>query len=143
MSFYGRGNESAMIEDAIEAADMAWWLMELPSGTVFFSPNKVKLLGYDEKETSKFVHYSSFTKLLHPDDYDNAMKAMKDHIDGIVPIYEVAYRIKTKKGAYIKMYDRGRIVARKNGDIAIAGIVMDASIYNPRKPSKSSDTANT
>lgn len=129
MSFYGMGKESLMIEDALEAADVAWWIMELPSGVVFFSPNKVKLLGYNEKDAAKFVHYSAFTQLLHPDDYDSTMKAMKDHIDGKTPIYETSYRIKNKKGDYIKLYDRGRIVAQKEDNIAVAGIVIDVSNY--------------
>jgi ABC-type antimicrobial peptide transport system permease subunit len=60
------GNESAMIEDALEAGEIAWWLMELPSGAVFFSLNKIKILGYSKKDISKFVHFSSFTDLLHP-----------------------------------------------------------------------------
>lgn len=125
------GNESRMIEDALEAGDMAWWLMELPSGVVFFSPNKVKLLGYNEKEASKFVHYSAFTDLLHPDDYDRVMKAMKDHIDGKAPTYETTYRIKTKNGDYITLYDRGRIVAQKGDNLAVAGIVIEVSNYHP------------
>lgn len=127
------GNESRMIEDALEAGEMAWWLMELPSGVVFFSPNKVKLLGYTEKDASKFVHYSAFTDLLHPDDYDRVMKAMKDHIDGKAPTYETTYRIKTKNGDYITLYDRGRIVAQKGDNLAIAGIVIEVSNYHPDK----------
>ena len=97
MSFYGIGQEFAMLEDAIEAGGMAWWIMELPSGVVFFSPNKIKLLGYTEKEVSKFVHYSNFTDLVHPDDYEKCMKAMKDHIEGKTKLYETQYRIKTKE----------------------------------------------
>jgi PAS domain S-box-containing protein len=133
MIFYGMGNESAMIEDAIEAADMAWWIMELPSGAVFFSPNKIKLLGYDEKETSDFVHYTAFTNLLHPDDHDNTMKAMEDHLSGKVPIYQSTYRIKTKSGDYKTLYDRGKIIARQGDDLALAGIVIDFTNYRPAK----------
>ncbi len=125
------GNESSMLEDALEAGGMAWWLIELPSGAVFFSPNKIKMLGYKEEDTSKFLHYSAFTDLLHPDDYDKSMKAMKDHIDGKAKIYEVKYRIKSVSGKYIVMYDRGRIVAHKGDDMAIAGIVIDLTNYSP------------
>jgi PAS domain S-box-containing protein len=133
MAFYGMGNESSMIEDALEAGGMAWWLMELPSGAVFFSPNKLKLIGYKESDASKFVHYSAFTNLLHPDDHDKTMKAMRDHIDGIADIYEAKYRIKSSNGEYVHLYDRGRIVAKKGKDIAVAGIVIDLTKYSPGK----------
>jgi PAS domain S-box-containing protein len=131
MSFYGMGNESAMIEDALEAGEIAWWLMELPSGAVFFSLNKIKILGYSKKDISKFVHFSSFTDLLHPRDYDKTMKAMQDHLEGKVEVYEAKYRIRSVSGKYIVLYDRGRIVARKGKEMAVAGIVVDVTRYSP------------
>lgn len=74
----------------------------------------------------EFVHYSSFTDKLHPDDYDNAMKAMTDHVTGKAPSYETKYRIKAKDGSYRTFFDRGKIVAKdKKGGFAIAGVVLD------------------
>lgn len=116
--FFGRLN------DAMDAANMAWWEMELPSGAVFFAENKTRMLGYNKKN---FFHYSSFTDLLHPDDYDGAMKAMMDHIEGKKDIYETKYRIKTKSGDYRTFYDRGKIVQRKGENIRIAGMVLDVT----------------
>ena len=131
MGFYGMGRELNMLEDAMNAGDVAWWLMELPSGAVFFSPNKITLLGYKEEDISKFLVYTDFTKLLHSDDFDKTMKAMQDHIDGSAEIYEAKYRIKTKNGKYIMLYDRGRVVARKGKEMAIAGVVIDITKHSP------------
>lgn len=131
MSFYGLGRESRMIEEAIEAGGMAWWFMELPSGAVFFSPNKITMLGYGKDEASKFVHYSAFTDLLHPEDYEKTMQAMKKLIDGKAELYQAKYRIRKADGGYMTLYDRGRIVARKGDEIAIAGIVLDMTSYFP------------
>ena len=133
MGFYGMGVESRMLEDALEAGGVAWWLMELPSGAVFFSPNKIKILGFTEKDASKFLSYTDFTKLIHPDDYDKTMKAMQAHIDGKAKIYEAEYRIKTAHGKYVTLYDRGRIVARKGQEMAVAGIVVDPMKHYPGK----------
>lgn len=131
MSFYGMGNEGRMLEDALEAGGVGWWLMELPSGAVFFSLNKIKMLGYTEKDVSKFLSFTDFTNLLHPDDRDKAMKAMQDHLDGNADMYEAKYRIKTATGKYIELYDRGRVVARKDKEIAVAGVVIDITKYTP------------
>lgn len=126
MIFYENVDEFTLLNDALEAGGIAWWMMEYPSGTTIFSPNKVKMLGYSEKDVEKFVHFSSFTDLLHPDDYDQAMQAMADHISGKSDVYETKYRIKAKDGAYHLFFDRGKIVARnKKGELAIAGIVLD------------------
>jgi two-component system CheB/CheR fusion protein len=126
MIFYDNIDEMSLFNDAMEAGGMAWWLMEYPSGMVQFNANKVKMLGYTQKDAEKFVHYTAFTDLIHPDDYAQAMKAMTDHISGATKNYVTEYRIKAKDGSYRKFFDRGRIVARNpNNDLAIAGLVVD------------------
>lgn len=130
MKFYGKGDEQELIDDAITAAGMAWWLMELPSGAVFFHPAKATMLGYSEEEAAEFVHYTHFTDLVHPDDHDACMKAMQDHLEGKKDRYEVTYRIRTKDGNYRKYYDRGKITGRKDdGSLAVTGIVTDMDLF--------------
>jgi PAS domain S-box-containing protein len=123
--FYGTGRELEMLEDAVEAADMAWWVMEIPSGAVFFSPNKITMLGYSRKEIKKFVHYSNFTDLLHPDDLLAAMKAMEDLLSGKASTYSQKYRLRNTDGEFVTFYDKGRVVGRRSdGSVAVAGIVQ-------------------
>lgn len=123
---YGDGTELGNLETALEAAGIAWWWMELPSGVVFFSPNKAKML---DRDPSDFMHYKSFTDLVHPDDYERIMQDMRNHLEGKVDTYETSYRIKAKDGSYKKFYDRGKIVSRKNGETVVAGVVIDATNY--------------
>lgn len=132
MSFYGTGHELDMLQDAMEASGIAWWMMEYPSGTVFFGPNKIKMLGYEENEAEKFIHYTHFTDLIHPDDYEGAMTAMRALLTSEKDVYETKYRIKKKGGGYVTYYDKGRIVGRnKKGELAIAGIVMNVTDQLP------------
>lgn len=129
MIFYENVDELQLLNDAIEAGGMAWWLMEYPSGAVFFHPNKIKMLGFTPRDMDEFVHYTSFTNRLHKDDYEQAMKAMMDHLTGKAEAYETTYRIKAKDGKYHTFYDRGKIVARnKKGEMAVAGVVMDITL---------------
>ncbi len=126
MIFYENIDEMTLFNDALDAGGMAWWLMEYPSGLVFFSNNKIKMLGYTEKDAEKFVHYTGFTDLVHKDDHEAAMQAMRDHVSGAKKTYETTYRIKAKNGSYRKFFDRGKIVGHdKDGNIAIAGLVVD------------------
>lgn len=131
MVFYENVDELTLLNDAVEAGGMAWWLMEYPSGAVFFHPNKIKMLGYAAKDIDKFVHFSSFTDLIHPDDYEKAMTAMRDHLTGKAERYQTWYRIKGKDGKYRQFFDRGKIVAKnKKGEVAVAGIVMNISSHD-------------
>lgn len=125
MSFYGQGHALELIEDAVKSAGMAWWLMELPSGAIFFSPEKTRMLGYDDPST--FVHYNDFVRLVHDDDKDQIMQAMTDHLEGRALYYETSYRILCADGSYKVFYDRGRISARKGNEVAVTGIVVDAT----------------
>lgn len=110
-----------MMETALEAADIAWWWMELPSGMVMYGPNKLKMLGRGDEQAS---HYRHFTDLVHPDDYERIMQDMRNLIEGKTDIYETNYRIKHINGEYIEFYDKGKIVGRRGKDTIIAGFVM-------------------
>lgn len=131
---YGMGEELERLETAMEAAGVAWWWMDLPMGVVFFSPIKAELLG---RKPDEFVHYKDFTKFVHTDDYERMMQDMTDHLEGRAEIYETTYRIRAKDGSYKKFYDRGRIVARKDGVISLAGLVFDVTEFDFTKKSKS------
>ncbi len=109
------------VEDALVAADMAWWELEFPSGALSFSKNKTDMLGYDQKD---FVHYTHFTNLIHPDDYDASMQAMSDHYEGRKQYYEVTYRIKAHDGTYVTFLDKGKIVEKNSQGFIVAGIVQ-------------------
>jgi len=112
------------LEGALEAADMAWWSLEFPSGALSFSRHKTDMLGYDADD---FIHFTHFTNLIHPDDKDAAMKAMSDHYTGTVDIYETTYRIKAQDGSYMTFYDKGKIVERNGESFIVAGVVSRVS----------------
>lgn len=118
-------DELQLLNDAMEASNAAWWIMELPSGVIFFHQNKIQNLGYNKKEIEKFTHYTSFTHLIHPDDHDMVMKAMSDYLAGKTENYEASYRIVGKDGKYHHHFDRGRIVARDGDTIVLSGVVVD------------------
>lgn len=126
---FGDGAELSKFEDAMEAIGLAWWWMELPSGVVFFSPNKAKMIGRDAKA---FFHYSHFTKLVHPDDVDRIMQDMRNHLEGKADLYETTYRIKHTDGSYIRFYDRGKVIGKKDDQTIIAGFVFDQKQYGDK-----------
>ncbi|NJK84765.1 MAG: PAS domain-containing protein [Bacteroidales bacterium] len=71
----------------------------------------------------------AFTRMIHKDDYEKAMQAMRDHIEGKKELYEVEYRIRKKDGSYAWFYDKGGIVSRneKGEPLKITGLVVDIS----------------
>lgn len=112
------------LEGAMAAGNLAWWEMELPSGKVKFNERKATMLGYPPE---KFSHYTDFTDLLHPEDHDRVMKAMRDYLEGRAEKYEIEYRIEKKGGDYKWFRDVVGITEEgEDGDYKkVTGIVID------------------
>lgn len=121
---YGMEKENFRMEQfdkAVIQGTATWWQMRLPSGNVSFGEAKATMLGYPE---SKFKHYQDFVNLVHPDDRDNAMQAMRDHLAGKVALYETTYRIMNTDGSYIRFYDCGQITGKEGDDLVVTGFVL-------------------
>lgn len=127
------------LELAMQTANMAWWEMDIASGNVTFNPRKTEMLGYTPE---KFNHYKDFMVLVHPEDYEKAMDAMRKHISGLAGCYEVEYRILTKSGEYKWFYDIGSVVENdlKGKPIKVTGLVLDIS--NRKKAEEEIESLN-
>lgn len=84
------------------------------------------MIGY---EPSQFrdVGYEAFTALLHHDDYERAMQAMRDYLSGSAIMYQVDYRIKRRDGSYTWYIDRGYAVEKHpdGSPRVLRGLVFD------------------
>jgi len=109
---------------AMSVANMAWWEMNILTGKITFEKRKAEMLGYLPEN---FSHYRDFMKLVHPDDAEKAMEAMRQHIHGSADKYETEYRILTKTGDYKWFYDIGSVTTRdaKGKSIIVTGLVID------------------
>jgi PAS domain S-box-containing protein len=119
-----RNAYEARLDSAMEIGSLAWWEMDLPDGAVRFDNRKAAMLGFAPE---KFRHYSDFTALLHHEDYEPAMQAMKDHLEGRETRYHTDYRILTAAGDYRWLRDVGGITRRypDGSPATITGIVFD------------------
>ena len=115
---------NSRLELTMETVNMAWWEMDITTGKVIFNKRKSEMLGYPFE---KFNHYNDFMALVHPEDYENVMNAMRGHIEGKYEKYSVEYRILTKSGDYKWFHDIGAIVKRdsNNKPLKVTGLVID------------------
>lgn len=95
---------------AFSVVGMGWWDWDIPARKVFVSPNKSKMLGYGPDEIGEDL--DDWLELIHPDDYDLTMKAMKAHLEGEADGYEAIYRLRAKDGSYRRVHDQGLIISR-------------------------------
>jgi PAS domain S-box-containing protein len=131
---------NSRLELATLMAKMAWWEMDVLTGTISYDQRKVEMLGYT---SGNFDHYKGFTDLIHPDDHEKTMNAMRGHFSGLFKRYEVEYRILTQSGEYLWFYDFGSAVKwdDKGNPLYIVGYVIDitdrklaeAKLYNSER----------
>jgi PAS domain S-box-containing protein len=82
------------------------------------------VLGY---EPGKFSKYEHFAALLHPLDFEPAMNAMRNHLDGKTKTYDISYRMRKTDGKYMWFRDVGRVTDRttEGKPLKVKGMVME------------------
>lgn len=115
------------LQSALQMGNMAWWEWYVPTGKVSMHEKKATMLGYTLSEFPDDVY--KITELIHPDDYEETMQQMRNHLEGKAPAWDVEYRIKMKSGGYKWYHDKGGIVERgEQGEpVRLVGLVMDIS----------------
>jgi len=119
-------NLTHRVNAGLRIGNLAWWEMHLPSGKVIFDDMKAEMLGYAPE---RFSTFEDFTSLVHPEDIEKAMQAMRDYLEGNIDVYDVEYRIRTADGTYKFFHDVGGITEKNadTGDIRVIGIVQDVT----------------
>ncbi len=114
------------LHDIFQQSPFPWWEWEVSTNTVKFSNLKASMIGYDPQH----FHgrgYQAFTELLHPDDYEKAMDAMRRLLFGETELYQIDYRILARNDQYHWYMDRGIPSEHDNEGkvLHVRGIVID------------------
>ena len=104
------GKSEQRLKYALEAINDGVWDWIVPTDEVYFSPRWQTMLGYEPGELAS--QYRTWESHLHPEDKQQVIQALLDHVEGRTPFYEREYRLRTKGGQYIWIHDRGRVVER-------------------------------
>ena len=133
-------SNNSRIELAMQAADMAWWELDLKTGKVTFDKRNAEMLGYTPE---KFKNITDFVDLVHPEDRNGLMNALAGFNNGLIDKYETEYRILTKTGEYKWFYNIGSIVKEDSNGLphTATGLVIDISTRKKSEQSlKDSET---
>jgi len=110
---------------AVIGSNDGLWDWDVLTNDIYFSPRSKELAGYADHEIENKPE--AFFALLHPDDLEPAVAAMKAHIHDNCP-YDVEFRIRAKNGEYRWFRARGRSVRDADGwAVRMAGSVTDVT----------------
>lgn len=109
--------------------NLGHWYWDYVKDVVIFNPKKAEAIGYFENDVPDNPGFEFFTEKLHPEDYATVMEKMWKHLQGIIPIWEVKYRIQAKDGSWKVFKDRGKVTQRSvdGKPLFLTGIVFDVT----------------
>ncbi len=93
-----------------ESSRDGFWDWDVETGAAFFWPQWARMLGYEPCEIDQDV--SSWEKLIHQDDREKVMAALKDHLEGSTESYESTFRMRARDGSWKWILARGKVVSR-------------------------------
>lgn len=93
---------------ALEGSDDGVWDWNFETNEVFYSKRFKEILGFDESEWKN--ERSEAMDRIHPDDYENVLAQINNHLQGNTSKYSSEYRIKHKNGTYLWTHDRGKVI---------------------------------
>lgn len=110
---------------AVEGAEMGLWDWNVETGEVVFSPRSAEMLGLSFEESTPLD--GNWQDLIHPEDRTWVMDAVKAHLDGRTPFYEIEHRRRHRSGEWKWILSRGMVVERgpDGAPLRVTGIHLD------------------
>jgi PAS domain S-box-containing protein len=112
------------LNHALEGTQQGLWDWDLGAGKVYRSPRWFEMLGLPPGGIEDT--FDAGLRRIHPDDRRQIEAAMSAHLEGRVPRFEAEYRLRTRSGEWIWVFDAGKVVAW-DGDrpARVAGMCTD------------------
>ena len=92
----------------LETTSDGYWNWNIQTGSAFYSPQWLRLLGYAEQDAPERMDF--FHSIVHPDDLQRMTVAVQDHLEGRRPSKEVNVRLRMNSGEYRWVWARGKVV---------------------------------
>lgn len=115
------------LELAIEGANIGMWDWDIATGAGHYTGKWAENLGYKSDEIAP--RFDAWEKLLHPDDREKTLIAVKANLSGQSESYENEYRLLDVSGEWRWILARGKVVERdtKGNPLRQAGTFMEVT----------------
>ena len=113
------------LHHALEGTQQGLWDWDLVTGRVYRSPRWFEMIGLVPGAVEDT--FEAGLKLIHPEDRRQQEAAMSAHLEGRLPRFQAEYRLRTRSGEWIWIFDAGKIVAWDAGGrpARVAGTCTD------------------
>lgn len=118
-------NTQERFEITTRGAHIGLWDWNISTNKTHFSDEWYTLLGYEPLELPE--DFETFRQLCHPDDFEEAMSLLEQHLAGEIAEYQISIRMKHKKGHEVWILTTGQVTEYDELDepVRVSGIHMD------------------
>lgn len=112
---------------AIEHGAVGIWDLAPQRDLVHYSPPWKRQLGFPDLDAPELTSF--WRCRVHTDDLAPMLHALRRHLDGDTPTYEMRFRLRTNGSGYHAVLSRGRVVARDahGGVLRMVGTMVNVS----------------
>jgi len=115
-----RKREEALLQESeartrllIKSSNVGLWDWNLVTDDVFFSPEWKSQLGYADDEVPG--RYEEWESRLHPEDREQALRAVQDFREGRLQDYDIEFRLRHKEGSWRSILTRADLIRDASG----------------------------
>lgn len=102
-------------ELALHASQAGLWDWNIKTGEMYTSPDQWELLDYRDNDASA----DSSRRTIHPDDREQVLKVLNEHLSGTTEEYRIEYRVQGEDGELAWFLDRGQVVERDANNMPV------------------------
>ena len=95
----------------IEGSGVGTWEWNVQTHETLFNAQWAAMLGYTIEELTPY-DYTTWERLVHPEDLAQARQALADCVAGRTTDYNCEFRMQHKNGSWVWILDRGRVMIR-------------------------------
>lgn len=100
--------QKTRLENIINAANAGTWEWNLKTNENIINDKWANILGYEKSELEE--NLQAWKNLIHKDDLKKSEDLLYKHINGEIDFYQCEFRMRHKKGHWVWILDRGKIV---------------------------------
>ncbi len=98
---------------ALQGANDGLWDLNLATGTTYYSPRWLEMLGYREGELP--TTQAAWQRLVHPDDLPRVEAALAAYLEKRIGRYEVELRMRHREGHWVSILSRAILARDEQG----------------------------
>lgn len=98
---------------AIEGTNDGIWDWDMKKDIGYLSTKWSQMLGLESEQTQD--HFALWCALFHPEDLEETLHCLHEHIEGVTQYYTAEYRLRRTDGEYVWVRSRGKAIRNASG----------------------------